>query len=189
LLRQDNADERLTEKSYNIGLAGEDRMKKLDKKLKQKKKLIKNLKEYSIEPSIINNFLKSKDTSIIKQKIKLIDLVSRPEIKLNELLEYLKMKVGEKIIDNIKERDCVEISEIEIKYSGYIIREASIAQKIRRLEDITIDNKIDYDKIQAISTEAKQKLKRIRPFTIGQASRISGVSPSDINIILLYMGR
>jgi tRNA uridine 5-carboxymethylaminomethyl modification enzyme len=99
------------------------------------------------------------------------------------------MKIGEEVIDTVKEKDSIEITEIEIKYKGYIVREASIAEKIRRLEDIKIDTKIDYDKIIAISTEAKQKLKRIKPLTIGQASRISGVSPSDINIILLYMGR
>jgi tRNA uridine 5-carboxymethylaminomethyl modification enzyme len=128
-------------------------------------------------------------TSEIKQKIKVIDLIPRPEIRLKKLLVYLDKKIGEEIIDLDKEKDSIEIAEIEIKYMGYIKREALIAEKIRRLEDIYIDAKVDYDKINAISTEAKQKLKRIRPLTIGQASRISGVSPSDINIILLYLGR
>lgn len=189
LLRQDNADERLTERSFIIRLASEDRMLKLENKLKRKERLIKALKKYSIEPKIINGLLKKKKTSEIKQKVKLIDLVLRPEIKLGELLEYLDRKIGEESIDIGKEKDSIEIAEIEIKYNGYIKRENLIAEKIRRLEDITIDSKVDYDKINAISTEAKQKLKRIRPLTIGQASRISGVSPSDINIILLYLGR
>jgi tRNA uridine 5-carboxymethylaminomethyl modification enzyme len=189
LLRQDNADERLTERSFTIGLASEERMRKLEYKMKQKKRVIKVLKEYSIGPDVINGFLKRIKTSEIKQKIKLIDLVTRPEIKLKKLLEYLQKKVGKELIDTNKEKDSIEIAEIEIKYNGYIKREALIAEKIKRLEDITIDSKVDYDKMHAISTEAKQKLKRIRPLTIGQASRISGVSPSDINIILLYLGR
>ena len=189
LLRQDNADERLTERSFKIGLAPEERMRKLEQKVKRKRKIIKELKGCSVDPKIINGFLRRMKTSEIKQKVKLIDLVTRPEIKLKKLLEYLDKKVGEEMIDINKERDSIEIAEIEIKYSGYIKREALIADKIRRLENISIDNKIDYDKVHAISTEAKQKLKRIRPLTIGQASRISGVSPSDINIILLYLGR
>jgi tRNA uridine 5-carboxymethylaminomethyl modification enzyme len=189
LLRQDNADERLTERSFNIGLAREDRMRKLESKVKRKKRLIKALKEYSIDPKVINGFLRKKKTSEIRQKVKLIDLVLRPEIILKELLEYLDMKIGEEIIDINIEKDSIEIAEIEIKYNGYIQREALIAEKIRRLGDISIDSKVDYEKIHAISTEAKQKLKRIKPLTIGQASRISGVSPSDINIILLYLGR
>jgi len=189
LLHQDNADERLTERSFSIGLAGEERMRKLESKLRRKEKLLKSLRKYSIEPKVANGFLKRMKTSDIRQKVKLIDLVLRPEIKLGKLLEYLDKKIGEEIIDLEREKDSIEIAEIEIKYNGYIKREALIAEKIRRLEDIAIDNKVDYDKMHAISTEARQKLKRIRPLTIGQASRISGVSPSDINIILLYLGR
>lgn len=189
LLRQDNADERLTERSFNIGLASEDRMRKLEDKLRRKERLIKALRKSSIEPKIINGFLRRMKTSEIKQKGKLIDLVLRPEIKLGRLLKYLDSKIGEEIIDIEREKESIEIAEIEIKYNGYIKREALIAEKIRRLEDIAIDKRVDYDKMHAISTEAKQKLKRIRPLTIGQASRISGVSPSDINIILLYLGR
>ena len=189
LLRQDNADERLTERSFSIGLAGEERMRKLENKLKRKERLLKSLRKYSIEPKMVNGFLKRMKTSDIRQKVKLIDLVLRPEIKLGKLLEYLDKKIGEEIIDLEREKDSIEIAEIEIKYNGYIKREALIAEKIRRLEDIAIDSKVDYDKMHAISTEARQKLKRIRPLTIGQASRISGVSPSDINIILLYLGR
>ena len=189
LLRQDNADERLTERSFSIGLAGEERMRKLESKLRRKEKLLKSLRKYSIEPKVANGFLKRMKTSDIRQKVKLIDLVLRPEIKLGKLLEYLDKKIGEEIIDLEREKDSIEIAEIEIKYNGYIKREALIAEKIRRLEDIAIDSKVDYDKMHAISTEARQKLKRIRPLTIGQASRISGVSPSDINIILLYLGR
>jgi tRNA uridine 5-carboxymethylaminomethyl modification enzyme len=189
LLRQDNADERLTERSFRIGLASEERMRKLENKLKGKENLLKSLRKSSIEPKLINGFLRKMKTSEIRQKVKLIDLVLRPEIRLGKLLEYLDKRIGEEIIDLEGEKDSIEIAEIEIKYNGYIKREALIAEKIRRLEDITIDGKVDYDKMHAISTEARQKLKRIRPLTIGQASRISGVSPSDINIILLYLGR
>jgi tRNA uridine 5-carboxymethylaminomethyl modification enzyme len=189
LLRQDNADERLTERSFNVGLAHEDRMKKLDQKIKGKLRLVKALKEYSIKPEMINDFLKKVKTSEIVQRIRIVDLIARPEIKLKNLLIYLDKKIGEEIIDIEKERDSIEIAEIEIKYKGYIKREALIADKIKRLENIKIDSEIDYERIHAISTEAKQKLRKIRPLTIGQASRISGVSPSDINIILLYLGR
>jgi tRNA uridine 5-carboxymethylaminomethyl modification enzyme len=189
LLRQDNADERLTEKAERIGLASEERIEKLRSKTKEKERLIKAVKRESISPDKINEFLKEKNTAVIKQKIKIFDLILRPEINLKELMIFLEGKIGKEFFDIEKEKGIIEVVEIEIKYNGYIQREAIIAEKIKRLEDINIDERIEYNKLNAISTEAKQKLEKIRPCTIGQASRISGVSPSDINIILLHMGR
>ncbi len=189
LLRQDNADERLTERSAAIGLAGDERMERLHRKIEEKKRIVKAVKTTSIRPAVINDFLKEQNTSIINQTVKMFDLVLRPEICLNDLLMFFKGKIGENTFSLKNDKEVLESAEIEIKYNGYIQREAIIAEKIKRLENISIDEKIEYEKINAISTEAKQKLKKIRPLTIGQASRISGVSPSDINIILLYMGR
>jgi len=189
LLRQDNADERLTEKSASIGLATKERLEIFNRKSRVKRRLINAVKKTSIEPGKINEFLKDKFTAPINQKVKIFDLVLRPEVELKCLIEFLKGKIGNEIFDVEEEKEIIEAAEVEIKYNGYIRREAVMAEKIQRLEGIAIDKKIEYDKINAISTEAKQKLKRIKPDTIGQASRISGVSPSDINIILLYMGR
>jgi tRNA uridine 5-carboxymethylaminomethyl modification enzyme len=189
LLRQDNCDERLTEKAYNIGLASEERMEHLRRKINEKQLIHKFLLSYSIAPEAINDFLEGSGTSKIKQKIKLIDIAKRPQIKLEDLVEnisdfktYIESFKSDKV--NLLER-----VEIDIKYSGYIERERIVADKIIRLEDIIIHENIDYNKLLSISTEARQKLSNIRPRTIGQASRISGVSPSDINVLLVHIGR
>jgi tRNA uridine 5-carboxymethylaminomethyl modification enzyme len=189
LLRQDNADERLTEKSYKIGLASEERMKILEEKKKGKEKIIKYAKSYSLSPNEINDFLKENKSTEIKQKTKLYDIVLRPEIKLKELFNYQKKINKQEIFKNEIKNEIVESAEIEIKYNGYIEREKQVAKKIKRLEEIKIPEKLCYENINAISTEAKQKLNKIKPRTIGQATRISGVSPSDINILLLHLGR
>jgi tRNA uridine 5-carboxymethylaminomethyl modification enzyme len=189
LLRQDNADERLTPISYKIGLAEKRRMELLEEKIKLRGKIIEILSKKSVEPNKINGRLKELKTKEITQKIKSINLILRPEIKI----EYLKNEIGElnKIIKKISNRkeEIIESAEINIKYEGYIIRERKLAEKIKRLENIKIDEKIDYTKLMSISTEARQKLRRIKPKTIGQASRISGVSPADISVLLVYMGR
>ncbi|MBN2273207.1 MAG: tRNA uridine-5-carboxymethylaminomethyl(34) synthesis enzyme MnmG [Bacteroidales bacterium] len=189
MLRQDNADERLTERSVRIGLASKERLKRLNDKIKKKIRIVNAVTNESIEPNKINQYLREKRTAEINQKVKLYSLILRPEIKIEDLIVYMHGKIGEERIDIKEEKDLIETTEIEIKYKGYIKREAGIAEKIKRLEDIIIDGKINYDKLKAISTEARQKLKRIKPVTIGQASRISGVSPSDINVILLHIGR
>ena len=189
LLRQDNADERLTEKGYNISLVTDDRLKIYHKKLTDKKELLDKLKNESIKPDQINVFLKKLKTSEIKQQIKLIDITKRPQVKLEELLQELDpQKFKEKHKASYFSELC-ELTEIEVKYNGYIEREKTLANKIQRLENITIPIDINYHELKSISTEARQKLSSISPKTIGMASRIPGVSPADINVLLVYLGR
>lgn len=186
LLRQDNADERLTERAYKIGLASYERYNKYKEKEKLKNELYRYLKETSISPKEINEFLRLNNTSEINHKRKLIEIVNRPQISLKETLKFLNLEkfLNEKNIDEV-----IETIEIEIKYSGYIEREKMIAEKIKRLENIKIREDFDYNSLKSLSIEARQKLSKIRPKTIGQASRISGVSPADINVLLTYFGR
>ncbi len=187
LLRQDNADERLTEKAYKIGLASADRYNKYISKLETKNKLLKFLSSFSVKPEEINNFLIKNHTSEISQSQKVIDLISRPQIYLKDIVKFLEFK--EKLINNIFDDDILDSLDIQIKYSGYIEKEKSLADKAKKLENIIIPNNFDYSKINSLSTEAKIKLKKIMPSNIGQAARIPGVSPSDINVLLIYMGR
>lgn len=189
LLRQDNADKRLTEIGYKIGLASEERMEKVRRKYIERDNVIKWIKNESVKPDEINSMLERIGTRRIKQSRKLDQILLRPEIKIKDLekgLEKVKKRFGQ--ISMIKE-EILESAEIEIKYEGYIEREEKIAKKIQRLENIKIREEIDYKQMLSISTEGRQKLSKIRPETIGQASRISGVSPSDINVLLVYMGR
>lgn len=189
LLRQDNADVRLTELSYNIGLASKERFDRLTKKLKNRDELIAQFKKISVKPEIVNSTLTDLGTSELKQSVKLESIISRPQIKVNDiinLLPKLKSKV-ESFGDSGQE--IIDAAEILLKYSGYIDRERLIADKLKRLENIVIENKIDYASLKSLSTEARQKLIKINPKTIGQASRISGVSPSDISVLLVFLGR
>ena len=189
LLRQDDADMRLTEKSYELGLAKRDRYDLLKEKREQRDKLINFAKEYSIKPSYINGKLEALGTTPLKQGVKLIDLILRPQLNmiiLAELIPALKREI--ETIPNRKE-EIVEAAEIMIKYQGYIEREKMIADKISRLEHMKIKGRFNYHEIQALSTEARQKLSKIEPEPIAQASRIPGISPSDINILLLLLGR
>jgi len=189
LLRQDNADARLTEKSYNIGLAQEERLNKYREKAKYTEEVINFFKKYSISPEIINPVLLKLNTTEIKQKVKLIDIILRPQVSMTDIIDKINplLKLIEKMPVNRDE--ILESAEISMKYSGYIEREKLVAEKLKRLENIEIESRIDYSKMYSISTEARQKLERINPKTIGQASRISGVSPSDINVLLVYLGR
>lgn len=189
LLRQDNADERLTELSYKMGLAGADRVALLKSKRTLVNKLVDFLKGYSVSPTEINDFLLNAGTSPLKQKMKLIEIAKRPQIHLNELAEEIEGL--KEIVTSCGQRggEVIEASEIAIKYEGYISREKKMADKIKRLENIKLDEHFDYGRLKSISTEARQKLGRIKPKSIGQASRISGVSPSDISVLLIYMGR
>ena len=189
LLRQDNADKRLTEIGYRIGLASEERMEKVRRKYIERDKVIDWIKKESIKPDEINSLLERIGTKRIKQSRKLDQILLRPEIKLNDLekgLEKVKKRFDE--ISVMKE-EILESAEIEIKYEGYIEREEKIAKKIQKLENIKIKDEIDYNGMLSISTEGRQKLSKIRPETIGQAGRISGVSPSDVNVLLVYMRR
>lgn len=189
LLRQDDADYRLTELSYKIGLASKKRYDICKEKYSERNRIIKFIKEFSVKPEVINEMLKKLGTAPIKQKIKLKDILVRPQVKLEELIDNIPELKNE--IEEIRNRksEIIESAEIFIKYEGYIKREKKIAEKIKRLEHIKIKNDFDYNKILSLSTEARQKLSKIKPKTIGQASRISGVSPSDISVLLIYMGR
>jgi tRNA uridine 5-carboxymethylaminomethyl modification enzyme len=189
LLRQDNADERLTGKGYEIGLAEIERLTILKDKERMINEIISYLKNKSIGPEEINEFLISKGSSIIKQKTKAINIALRPQIKVEELLDRIKADKEIEVYKSKRFKEIAESAEIRIKYEGYIQRERIIAEKIKRLENVKIPEDIKYNELLSISTEGRQKLERIKPKDIGQAGRISGVSPSDINILLMYIGR
>ncbi|MGB4341983.1 MAG: tRNA uridine-5-carboxymethylaminomethyl(34) synthesis enzyme MnmG [Dysgonamonadaceae bacterium] len=189
LLRQDNADERLTQKGYDVGLATTERMQLLTSKKSEIEKLIDFVSRFSIKADRINPFLESLGTSPLKGGTKLISLLMRPHIEIENLAnEIAPLK---EVLDSIKDRkeEIIEAANIAIKYGGYIERERMMANKIKRLEDIRIKDKFDYNEIQSLSTEARQKLTQINPETIAQASRIPGVSPNDISVLLILMGR
>ncbi len=189
LLRQDDADARLTEKAYNIGLADKNRYEQYQNKKQEIEALIDFLKNTSIKPNAITAFLSSKNSSELSHGCKLADLVLRPQLGINDLAEAVPAL--KERIENITEirEEIIEGAEIILKYSGYIERERLIADKLHRLENIYIKDKLDYENIKSLSTEARQKLQKINPETIGQASRIPGISPSDVNILLVMMGR
>ena len=195
LLRQDNADERLTEKGFNLGLASKERLELFNKKELFIDDLIKFLKETGVDPGSINEFLDSVETNRIGQRVKAITIASRPQVVLKDFLGQLRKMSERDLLINCKEPgqikpdEVIESAEIRIKYEGYIQREKIIAEKIKRLEKVKIPDDIDYSELLSISTEGRQKLSRIKPGSIGQAGRISGVSPSDINILLMYLGR
>ena len=187
LLRQDNADIRLTKKGYKLGLAKIERLEQLEKKETETAALIKFLTIQSIDPNDINPVLEKLGSAVLKQKVKIKAVLSRPHITLTDLL------VCEELDRYLKVKKCtieaIEQAEIEIKYSGYLNKEKESAEKLSRLENIKIVKDFKFDKLHSISTEGREKLTAIQPKTIGQASRISGVSPSDINVLLIYLGR
>ncbi|MBO4530210.1 MAG: tRNA uridine-5-carboxymethylaminomethyl(34) synthesis enzyme MnmG [Paludibacteraceae bacterium] len=189
LLRQDDADKRLTPKAYELGLATQERYDLFRKKEEEIQKLSDFIENYSIKTSYINDFLTQHGTSELKNGCKLVDLVMRPQLTIDLLKEGIPALKKE--IEKITSRrdEIVEATEINIKYKGYIERETLIANKLHRLENIKIKGKFDYSTLHSLSTEARQKLERINPETIGQASRIPGISPSDINILLILLGR
>ena len=186
LLRQDNADSRLTKTSNEIGLASNARLHALEHKEKTTDDILKHLNKTSIDPKEVNEFLRVSGTSEIKQKMKLASIVSRPQVKLDSVMKGLPSEA--KALTSFPQ-DCIEQAEIKIKYSGYIEREREMADKLNRLEDVVIKDDFNYNKLTSISAEAREKLSKIQPKTIGQASRISGVSPSDISVLLIHFGR
>lgn len=191
LLRQDDADMRLTPRGHTIGLATDYRYEIMESKRRQRDALIDFCKEFSVKSSIINPYLESIGEQPLKQGLKLYDLILRPALNI-EILAKGIAPLAAFIADNIeadRRDEIIEAAEILIKYQGYIQRESQIADKLRRLENLTIRGKIDYASLTSLSTEARQKLQRIDPETIAQASRIPGISPADINILLLLMGR
>lgn len=189
LLRQDDADARLTERSHRIGLASNERLNYWLKKKEKIDEIERFCREYSVKASYINEGLTKLGAAPQERGCKLIDLITRPQLNIESLSNYIpKLK---EVMDNIESRkeEIIEAAEVRMKYSGYIRRERDIADKMQRLEDIRIRGKFDYDTLQSISTEARQKLKKIDPETLAQAGRIPGVSPSDINVLLVLLGR
>ncbi len=189
LLRQDNADERLTALSYDIGLAKRERVDTFNLKNGRIKEMIRFLKSYSIEPEIINPILSVNFTPQIKQKVKISNILLRPQISLRDLLPVIPGVDEMLTTDMRKNLEILDSVEIYIKYSGYLERERLMVEKMKRLENISIQPEYDFDNLKSISSEGREKLKKIRPATLGQASRISGVSPSDISVLLVHLGR
>jgi tRNA uridine 5-carboxymethylaminomethyl modification enzyme len=190
LLRQDNADERLTAKGFELGLGRQDRLDRFHAKEETGRKLMKWLNGRSLLPSEVNDMLTEAGTTEISQKTKAVNLAMRPQVNLSSLLKLFEEELTDAVLSSGPIPDeVVESAEVMVKYSGYIEREKMVAEKIKRLEGLKIPADIEYSSLTSLSTEARQKLDRIRPVTIGQASRISGVSPSDVSILLLYLGR
>ncbi|MBR1720037.1 MAG: tRNA uridine-5-carboxymethylaminomethyl(34) synthesis enzyme MnmG [Phocaeicola sp.] len=189
LLRQDDADMRLTERSYNIGLAKQDRYEKMKSKRESIQHLIGFAQSYAIKANLINDALQQLGTTPLVRGCKLSDLINRPQITLKNIAEFVPAFKNE--LDKLTDRkeEIIEAAEIQMKYQGYIDREKIIADKIHRLESIRIKDKFDYDQLNSLTIEARQKLKRINPVTLAQASRIPGISPSDINVLLVLLGR
>jgi tRNA uridine 5-carboxymethylaminomethyl modification enzyme len=187
LLRQDNADFRLTPMSYEIGLASEARLRRMEFKRNESEKMVDFFKDTSVSVAETNPILEAKDTALITQGDKMFKIFSRPQIDLDDMLRF--EKVTAYIEENKLDQEILEQAEIQVKYSGYIEKERNNADKLTRLEEVKIPEDFDYNKIKSMSIEAKQKLTKIKPATIAQASRISGVSPSDVSVLLIYMGR
>jgi len=189
LLRQDNADERLTRKGVKLGTIDDERLELLLGKEELVTEIIDFLSTYSISPEDVNQKLEELNTNLITQKVKAITLAARPQIELSNLLSWIRESSELKALSSPRLDEILESAEIRIKYDGYIQREKVVADKLKRLEALHIPQDIEYKELVSISTEGRQKLSKIRPQTIGQAGRISGVSPSDVNILLLYLGR
>ena len=199
LLRQDNADFRLTEKSYRIGLASEERFRLMTEKYETVNDLARMCDEVNLRADVINDYLSESNSATLSESKRISDLASRPEISLDELLNFVprgtfdKFSVvfpeGEGIGSSQRRKEIIDSVEIGVKYKGYIEREKSIAEKIARLEDLKIPQGFDFDKVSGLTIECRQKLLRYKPTTIAQASRISGVSPADISVLLVYFGR
>jgi tRNA uridine 5-carboxymethylaminomethyl modification enzyme len=187
LLRQDNADFRLTEKSYKLGLAGEERMRKMEVKKEKSSKFVNFLKETSVAPEEANPVLEAKNSALMRQSDKMFKIFSRPNITMQDVQSFTG--VQEFIDENNLNEEMLEQTEIQVKYSGYIDKEKNNADKLHRLEDVKIPEDFDYTNIKSMSFEAREKLNKIKPVTVSQASRISGVSPSDVSVLLVYMGR
>tara|TARA_R110000796_G_scaffold183498_2_gene300065 strand:+ start:166403 stop:168271 length:1869 start_codon:yes stop_codon:yes gene_type:complete len=187
LLRQDNADLRLTPKGYEIGLAKEDRLKRMEEKLSKSEMFVQFFRDTSVLPDQINPILESVNSATVSQSDKMFKAFSRPNVTMDHMLQL--DAVSSFVDENNLDREVLEQAEVQVKYSGYIAKEKNNADKLQRLENVKIPSNFDYSKLKSLSTEARQKLNAIQPVTISQASRISGVSPSDISVLLVYLGR
>jgi tRNA uridine 5-carboxymethylaminomethyl modification enzyme len=188
LLRQDNADVRLTELSHNIGLASDERMRRVGEKVRYTQQLSDFVNETPVTPTEANTMLEQLNTPPIQQRVRLVNLLLRPEVDMNHLLEIspeLQSQV-EQLPEEVK-TDVVKAAEIMLKYQRYIEKEQDVASRILKFEDIVLPDDFDYFSLQSLSYEAREKLTKMRPHTIGQASRISGVSPADVSVLLITM--
>ncbi|TNE80747.1 MAG: tRNA uridine-5-carboxymethylaminomethyl(34) synthesis enzyme MnmG [Bacteroidetes bacterium] len=185
LLRQDNADIRLTEKSYKLGLADQSRFDNVTKKINDAERIIKEFKKTSITPNEINPTLEKLDSAVIPQNYKIFQLVSRPQVTISDIAE---LPTVENILQNADDEAVLQ-AEILMKYEGYIEKEQEMASKMKKLEHISLNSDFNYQNISSLSKEAREKLSKIKPSTLGQASRISGVSPADISVLLVHFGR
>lgn len=187
LLRQDNADLRLTPKGYELGLASEKRLKRMEEKHEQAEKFVEFFQNTSVTTGEINPILESKNSSLMKQQDKMFKVFARPNIDIEDMkkIESVSNYIEENNLDN----EIIEQTEIQVKYSGYIAKEKNNADKLTRLENIRIPDNFDYSRLKSMSMEAREKLNKIQPVTISQASRVSGVSPADISVLLVYLGR
>lgn len=187
LLRQDNADLRLTPKSFEIGLAREERMKKMEEKQSKSESFISFFRKTSFNPDEINPILETLESAPVKQSDKLFKVFSRPKVKMEHMLQL--DSVSSYVSEHELNSEVLEQAEIQVKYSGYIEKEKNNADKLHRLENVKIPENFDYSKLKSLSYEAREKLEAVRPTTISQASRISGVSPSDVSVLLVFLGR
>ncbi|MFQ3575814.1 MAG: hypothetical protein SNJ77_05200 [Cytophagales bacterium] len=186
MLRQDNADVRLSEKAYQMGSIDGRRFDKTQKKIELAKELEKLYQQVKLDPELVNPWLEAKESSTVKEKISVYNLLKRPNIEIEEIInqfDELKSKMKD------YNKDEIEYSSINIKYESYIEKERNMANRMKELENLKIPDSFDFKKITVLSNEAKEKLTRIRPETIGQASRISGISPSDVSIVMLHLTR
>lgn len=187
LLRQDNADFRLTPKGYELGLASEKRLRRMEEKQTKSNAFVQFFKDTSVKPDEINPVLESKDSAKVKQQDKMFKLYARPNITIEDMRKV--NAVDNYIKENNLDYEVIEQTEIQVKYAGYIEKEKNNADKLNRLENVKIPSNFDYSKLKSMSMEARQKLSEIQPVTISQASRISGVSPNDVSVLLVYLGR
>jgi tRNA uridine 5-carboxymethylaminomethyl modification enzyme len=187
LLRQDNADFRLTPKGFDLGLASEKRMRRMEKKQTESDAFVAFFRHTSVKPEEANPILESKNSALMKQSDKMFKVFSSPNSSIEDVSNF--KAVEDYIQENNLDKEVIEQAEIQVKYSGYIEKEKNNADKLTRLEDLKIPIDFDYSQIQSMSFEAREKLKAIQPVTVSQASRISGVSPNDISVLLVYMGR
>ena len=191
LLRQDNADIRLTPMSYKMGLASRERMDRVEQKIKRTREIMNFFKDYSVSPEEVNALLETLQTDPIKQKIKLVNVLLRPQVRMSDLQGNVSAisDFFARAMPGGLDRECIEQAEILMKYEGYIQKEQEVVEKMGRLEDVKLNQIIDYQTFPSLSIEARQKLNKIKPQTLGQASRISGVSPSDISVLMVHLGR
>ncbi|HNU58864.1 MAG TPA: FAD-dependent oxidoreductase, partial [Aquaticitalea sp.] len=187
LLRQDNADLRLTPKGFELGLASEKRLRRMEEKQAKAEAFVNFFKETSVTPDVINPILNDNESVEVNQAGKLFKIFARPNIDMSDMRKIASVEAY--INTHDLDKEIIEQAEIQVKYSGYIDKEKNNADKLNRLENIKIPDNFDYSQIKSMSFEGREKLSKIRPKTISQASRVSGVSPSDISVLLVYMGR